>query len=334
MPRTEYRAYISKVTNLKETIDQNLEFVNWKKSLSKDSTVFIKPNFTYPFHKEGVTTNPEVIRCLLEIMKDNSGRVILGESNGGNRSFTADQAFEGHGMPKICKETGTELVNLSKIPYEIVEDTVQGKQVKVLLPKLLLHDVDYFVSLPVLKVHAMTNITLSMKNLWGCHPDTLRCLQHKDLSRKLALITKSLNPQLVLIDGTYALDGHGPMYGTPIKTDLIISANNPVVADALGAAVMQIPLSKVEHILIAEQEKLGTSDLTQVIINEDWTKYSMPFKVNKTVVDTLSQLLFKSEICAKIVMDSPATPYIYSIVSKLRNNDEKNVVDELKKEHQ
>jgi len=329
----EYRAYITKIQNLKQDIQDSLTFIGWKDMVKNDDTVFVKPNFTYPFYKEGITTNPALLRDLLELLKDHASRVIVGESDGGNHSFTADQAFKGHGMHEICKDTGAELINLSTIPAETVEDTIQGKSVRVQLPHLLLHDIDYFISVPVLKVHAMTTVTLSMKNLWGCYPDTMRCLHHKNLSRKLALITRALNPRIVLIDGTYALDGHGPMYGESVKADLLIAANNPVVADSLGTAVMGIPLSKVEHILIAEKEGLGTTALSQVAINEDWRKYGMQFNVNKTIIDRLSWILFNSEICAKCVMDSPMKPIIYGIGTKFRNKDENLVNAQLKRGH-
>ena len=157
-------------------------------------------------------------------------------------------------MVEICKETGVELVNLSKLPSTKVEEEIQGKTVSVKLPKLLLDNVDCFISVPVLKVHVMTSVTLSMKNLWGCYPDTMRCLHHKDLNQKLTLITKALNPQIILMDAKYALDGHGPMYGEAKSLDMILASNNPVVIDALGAAVMGIPLESAEHILVAEKE--------------------------------------------------------------------------------
>ena len=119
--------------------------------------------------------------------------MILGESDGGNHSFTADASFKGHNMPEICKETGVELVNLSNLPSRKVEGSINSKNISVTLPQMLLDDVDCFISVPVLKVHVMTSVTLSMKNLWGCNPDTMRCLHHKNLNEKLALITKVLN---------------------------------------------------------------------------------------------------------------------------------------------
>ena len=112
-----YSAYITDVDKyLKENLLKSLEFIEWKNQVKKESTVFVKPNFTFPYYKEGITTTPELLRNLLEIIKDRADNVILGESNGGNHSFSADDAFKGHGMYEICRDTGVELINLSKLP--------------------------------------------------------------------------------------------------------------------------------------------------------------------------------------------------------------------------
>ncbi len=268
-----YSACVLKITDLKKDIFKSLEFINWKEYVKKDSTVFIKPNFTFPYYKEGITTSPELLKNLLEIIKERTDNIIVGESDGGNHSFSADDAFKGHNMYEICRKTNVDLVNLSKLPSMSIEDKIQGKKVKIQLPKLLLEEVDCFISVPVLKVHVMTKVTLSIKNLWGCYPDTMRCLHHKNLSYKLSLITKLHNPKIVIIDRTYALDGHGPMYGEAKKTDIIISSNNPVAADSIGAAIIGIELKKAEHIRIAEKERLGTTNLEEVEINKDWRKF-------------------------------------------------------------
>ena len=326
-----YSAYVTAIDDLKKDITKSLDFIRWKNQVKKDSVVFVKPNFTYPFYKEGVTTSPELMINFLEILKDRSDTIIVGESDGGKHSFSADDSFKGHRMYDICRETGVELVNLSTLPSKFVEDEIQGRRVKVQLPKLLLEKIDCFISVPVLKVHVMTTVTLSMKNLWGCYPDTMRCLHHEHLSYKLALMTKLLNPKVILIDGTYSLTGHGPMYGEAKKTNLIISSNNPVVSDSLGATVMGVPLKKIEHILVAEKEGLGTTNLTAININDDWNKFKMEFYLKKTLLDRLSVLPFKSGILAKIITDSPCTPIIDQIARFLRTNEEQDVVNDLRR---
>ena len=51
------------------------------------------------------------------------------------------------------------------------------------------------------------------------------------------------------MDAKYALDGHGPMYGEAKRMDMILASNNPVVIDALGTAIMGIPLEIVNILL-------------------------------------------------------------------------------------
>ena len=309
---TKYRAYIDEISeNSKVTLQKGLEFINWDKYIDKNSRVFVKPNFTFPHYKEGVTTSPEFLRCLLELLRSKADMVILGESNGGNHSFSAEQAFEGHNMYEICQETGVELVNLSKLPSRFVEDKIQGKRVKVQLPKLLLEEVDCFISVPVLKVHVMTTISLSLKNSWGCNPDTMRSLHHHNLNYKLALIAKLLGPKIVVIDGTYALNKHGPMYGEPVKTNLVLVADNSVVADALGAMIMGFSPQRVGHIVMAERAELGSANLEDVEVNQHWEQYRRQFQIGKTLIDRVSSLLFHSDALAKLVMNSPLTSAIF-----------------------
>jgi len=319
---SEYVASIIKTSDLKQDVAKILENIGWSNIVRNDSTVFIKPNFTYPYYKEGITTNPEVLRILMGTLKDRCDQVIVGESDGGNRSYSADDAFHGHNMISICKELGVDLVNLSRKPSMYIEEPILNKRVKVQLPKMLLEDVDCFISVPVLKVHVMTTITLSIKNLWGCYPDTMRGLHHKHLSHKLALIVKKVNPQIALIDGTYALDGHGPMFGTPKRQDLLIAANNPVVADGLGSRIMGVPPSQVDHIMVAEREGLGTTDLTDVAIQGSWEEHQQQFSINRTLIDRLSVLNFNSELLPKLVFDSPLSPYVFKITDRLRTREE------------
>ena len=313
-----YSAYIAEVDeDLKGNLIKSLEFINWKRLVKTDSKVFVKPNFTYPHYKEGITTRPELLTDLLEILKDRADNVILGESNGGNHFFTADDAFKGHGMYDICREAGVELVNLSKLPSTFVEDKIQGKRVKVQLPNILLEEIDCFISVPVLKVHAIMTVTLSIKNLWGCVPDTMRYLHHQNLDHKLALIMKSVNPRIVVIDGIYGLDGHGPMYGEPVKMNLIVTSDNPVVADALGASIRGFSPKKIRHIGIAEKEGLGTTNLEEVRINKDWRQYKRQFHIKKTFMDKISVLPFKSDFIARTVFDSSLTPLMSRMVKVL-----------------
>ncbi len=317
--------------DLKASLQRGLQYIDWDRFVNGKSTVFIKPNLTFPRHIEGVTTSPELLRCLLQLLRGKSGRVIVGESDGANHAFTAEESLAGHSLYDICKEEGAEAVSLSKLPSSVIESSVLGKKVKVQLPDLLLNDVDCFISMPVFKVHAMTTVTLSLKNSWGCVPDTMRCLLHQDLAHKLALIAGRLKPRIVIIDGLYSLNRHGPMYGEPVKTDLLLVSDNTVAADALGASVMGFSPASIKHLSLAEKTGLGPLALSDMQINTDWSQYRRQFQVERTLIDRVSSLLFHSELLAKIVMDSALTPLIYKIVGLFRSPDEKRVAGQLGK---
>jgi len=328
--KSKCRVFLERAdSDVKASLQRGLQYIEWDRYIDNKSTVFIKPNFTFPRHIEGVTTSPELLRSLLQLLKGKAGRVIVGESDGANHAFTAEEALEGHGMYDICREEGAEAVSLSRLPSTMVESAVLGKRVKIQLPDLLLNDIDCFISVPVFKVHAMTSVTLSLKNSWGCVPDTMRCLQHQDLSHKLALIAGRLKPRIVIIDGLYSLDKHGPMYGEPIKTDLLLVSDNTVAADALGALIMGFSPASIKHLAVAERAGLGPLSPSNIEVNTDWSKYRRQFHVERTLIDRASSLLFHSGLLAKIVMDSALTPLIYKVVGLFRSSDEKRVAGQL-----
>ncbi len=320
---SELKAYIAQSENVYRNVPNGLDYIRWKDIVGRDDHVFVKPNFTFPCYKEGVTTTPALLEQLLTRLCNRASGVTVVESNGGNNVFTAEEAFSGHGMDAICKDLGVELVNLSNEPTKFISEKVGSKRVKVEIPKLLQSQVDCFVNVPVLKVHAMTSVTISIKNLWGCYPDPMRCLYHNNLDEKLALLTKLWKPSICVVDGTYALDGHGPMFGTPVKMNLLLVANNSVVADTLGTSIMGFKPRSIGHIRKAEDVGLGTTNLDAVTMNVDWRLFRHSFRFTRTVLDYLSLIPFHSGLLARIIFQSPFTSAIREAVSVIRTPEEK-----------
>jgi len=332
-PENKHRAYIAEVdSHLEDTLKAGLEFIQWDKYIAANSTVFVKPNFTFPQYREGITTSPALLKHLLKLLKTRAGRIIMGESDGGNNSFRADEGFRGHGMVEVGRELGVELVNLSSIPSIVVEGEVLGRRVSVPLPRLLLEEIDCFITVPVLKVHAMTGVTLSLKNSWGCVPDSMRGMHHQNLSHKLALIGRSLKPRIVVIDGTYALDKHGPMYGEPVKTNLVVVADNTVAADALGTRLMGFAPDKIAHIAVAAKAGLGSTRLEDLELNQDWRKFRRQFSLERTFIDRISALHFNNDLLAKLIFQSPLTSAIYKVVPLMRTAKEKEIARQMGKQ--
>ena len=307
-----------------ETLEADIrgafERLHWRDYIKSDSRVFVKPNFTLPFFKPGVTTHGSVIEATLAVLKDRASEVLIGEADGGYGSYTAEYALTNHGIPDICKRTGTTMVNISQMERSKVTERINGKPITVTIGKDLL-DVDESISLPVLKVHAVTKVSLSIKNLWGCHPDTLRLLDHKNLEEKLTLIAKSIHLRFALIDGIYGLNIHGPMDGTPVRVGVIMLSDNPVAADATACRLMGFDPAIIKHIRIAADEGLGPCNAGDIDILEDLTVFQQKFRIEPTIVDRLGALTFRSRFLSKIVFDSPLTKPIYRFTGRTHRRE-------------
>ncbi len=139
-----------------------MDYIDLSKAIRGSPKIFVKPNLTFPRHVRGVTTSPDFLRDVLSLLSGYGSEVFVGESNGGYGSFLATEAFEGHGLEEICRETGTTLVNLSALDSAVYTKQIAGKRVSVRLPRFLVEDVNLTVSVPVLKVQAMTMVILSI----------------------------------------------------------------------------------------------------------------------------------------------------------------------------
>ena len=214
--------------------------------VSPGARVALKPNLTYPWYKPGVTTSPEIVRETVRLLRERGAGVAIVESDGGYGAWNAWEAFKGHGLDQIAKETGAELVNLCEEDKEPISFRARGRTYQLPMPVRLLRHTDLFITMPVPKIHAMTGITLAFKNQWGCVPDNMRLRRHYIFNEAIVAINRALKPA-VLSDGTWFLDRQGPMDGDAVRMDLILAASDPGAFDLYVSTLMGYPWRRVAH---------------------------------------------------------------------------------------
>ena len=310
------RVYLgSSTANREQELRAAFEYIGLTAELSAPRKIFVKPNFTFPRPASGVTTSRDMLETTLKLLSESGAEVFVGESNGGYGSFTAAEAFAGQGLFDICKQTGSQPLDLSKQNLEKYSGIVGGKEVSVRLARLLVEEVDFTISLPVLKVHAMTTVSLSMKNLWGCYPTDLRLLEHGELDRKLALISRLIKARFGIVDATYGLDKHGPMEGEARFLGKFIASNDLLALDTACARMMGFNPKRILHLRnLMSYASQSTSFVTTS--NEDLSTYNWGFTLQRDFIDSLSFACFHSDLLAKIVFDSPLTLPIYAMLGR------------------
>ena len=245
-------AVVPSAGRLGEAVRAALEESGVLARVTAGARVAVKPNFTYPSYKAGVTTSPAVIREVVRVLRERTDRIAIVESDGGYGVWAAPEAFAGHQLHQLEAEFGVALVNLCDEPRELIQFSVRGRPYQIPLPTRLLHDTDVFITMPVPKVHSLTGLTLAYKNQWGCVPDTMRLRRHYIFDDAIVAINRALRPA-VLADGTYFLDKNGPMDGEAVRMDLVIAATDAGAFDRYVAELMGVSWRAVSHFRRAVQ---------------------------------------------------------------------------------
>lgn len=315
-----YRAYIADVKDdVKETLHEGLEWIDWGKIIQPGMSVCLKPNFTIPRHRPGVTTSPRLLRALVSILRTRTDHILICESNGGMDSFTAEEAFEGHGVYDLASQYGVHPINLSRMPSTSIRVRSGIKSTHVELPTMLMNDeVDVLITVPVLKTHVLTGVTLGFKNLWGCIPVTRRLLYHSIFNEAIVSIADALNPRLAVIDAMYAMDGSGPMYGDVVEMSTLVVADSVGAADLVGCQLMHIDPLSIPHLHLARGRGL-LPFVEEVTVNvEPQNMNSRRFAVKRSVFEIAAAMAAQSSFATWLIYLSPLSGIKDMILRRLR----------------
>lgn len=291
-------------------------------------TIFIKPNLTYPIYKPGVTTRIEFVRALVHIFIKINPRlqIYIGEGEGGYNSFSMDEALKNMGYFNLEHEfPQVRIINLSKIPSQIVEiDTLQGPY-SLALPKIFFSEIDFSISCPLPKIHCMTKVTLSYKNQWGCLPDIMRLKNHYRFQYLISRISNLLKFQYAFLDGKYGLDNKGPMVGDPVELDWFVAGNSLGAFDMIVAKMMGFNWKNVSYLQIAD--KYGYLPREQDInIIGDINSLQKKFHLKRELWNYPALMAFRSKFLTHLFYFShlakPLHQIMYSVRKKpLENSD-------------
>jgi uncharacterized protein (DUF362 family) len=273
--------------------------------IRESGCIILKPNLTYPFFQKGVTTGPVFLEAVVRVLRDLNRNLVIVESDGGANAWTADQAFQGHGIPDICRTYGATMMNLTKQTRKRVRTEIAGREVEVVLPEPLLRPENYFVTLPVPKVHVMTRVSLGFKNQWGCLPDVKRLRNHPLFPYKVVAINKILNTQLALFDGTYFLNRTGPMRGDAVEMNLVLGGSAGA-ASLVCCELMGIDPQHVPHLSVAMKEGMMPRTLAEIEMNRNDIDSLRKgrFYLQRSVLDWATLLIFRSGLLTWMVYDS------------------------------
>ncbi len=253
-------------------VRNSFDRVNRPKSLFRaGQKVLLKPNLLRAFKPEKcVTTHPVVLEAVCRALRDLSiDEIVLSDSPAfGSLKAVAKEA----GYEPLVKRYGVKIVPLSNPLPLSTEENIPHLKIAGSIKEY-----DHIINLPKVKSHCQMTLTLSIKNLFGLvigkRKPVLHCLVKNDkvkFGRLLVDIAKYVNPSLTVVDGIQAMQGQGPMNGTPYPLGILASGEDLTALDRVLAEILGVPLEKVYALEAARQKMFGAYELEDIeLIGED-----------------------------------------------------------------
>ncbi|RPH52269.1 MAG: DUF362 domain-containing protein [Desulfobacteraceae bacterium] len=255
----------------------------------KGKRILIKPNAArLASPGEGITTHPSVVSATIDCLRENGAKdIVIGE--GCIFGVDARDAFRMTGMEEISEKKNVKLIDMDRFgPAE--RAIPNGKLLKKVKVSSMLKDFDWIVSIPVMKTHMHTRVSLSIKNmkglLWRREKAKLHHLRsnkkitrgYKELDFGIAEMAAVLMPDLAVIDGTVGMEGMGPAYGKPKKMGIVLVSDSPVSADAVASRLMGFAPEEIPYLQLSAEKGLGEIQLQNISVEpQDYLKWEDPF---------------------------------------------------------
>ncbi len=226
----------------------------------------------------GITTHPQVVAAAIDAFREAGANVAVGESP--ITGVTMFDAFESSGTTAVAKIRNCPLIDMDVRRYVTCEIPA-GIAMKSLRVCREITEYDIIVSIPVMKTHMHTGVTLSVKNMKGClwrrskvdfHmlpqlPDH----EEKPLDIAIADMFSVLHPHLSIIDGTIGMEGLGPSAGKPKSLGVVLVGVDAFATDSFACAIMGIRTQDIPHLRIGSQRGYGIIDLDSIdVYPQNW----------------------------------------------------------------
>lgn len=238
-----------------------------KAFVKKGQTVVVKPNIGWDVSPERAgNTNPLLINRIIKHCFEAGAKDVYVFDH------TCDdwkRCYSNSGIERAAKDAGAKVVSGASEGYYQEVTVGKGSSLKNAKVHELILGSDVFINVPVLKSHGSAELTIGMKNLMGIVWDR-RYWHRNDLHQCIADFASFRKPNLTVVDAYYVMKKNGPR---GVSTEDVMTMKSQIIGkdivavDAAAARLFGVSPTDIDYIKIAEEMKLGTTDLGKLSIN-------------------------------------------------------------------
>jgi uncharacterized protein (DUF362 family) len=233
----------------------------------RGKTVLLKPNLVDYIPGNHINTHPLLVAAAVECFRHLGAKsVVVGEGPGYQRD--TEMVLVESGFAEELRQLKVPFVDLNRdeLVATMLLATYTGMK-RLWLPQTVLQ-ADFVVSMPKVKTHHWSGVTLSMKNMFGVVPGgkygwPKNLLHWKGIQESILDVCATVPVHFAIADGIVAMEGNGPLNGHPRALNRIVLADDSVAADATCARLMGFDPARITHIRIGSQF-LGNASVDRI----------------------------------------------------------------------
>jgi len=218
----------------------------------RGKSILLKPNIVEYIPGKPVNTDTQLIGAAVEaFLRLDAASVTVGEGPGHHRD--TDLLLYETGLSDQLAHRKIGFVDLNR--DDLIKTKLQANYSDLghlWLPRTVLAS-DFIVSMPKVKTHHWTGVTLSMKNMFGIIPGSRygcpkNVLHWAGIHESILDICATVRPHFVIADAVIGMEGDGPLNGTARRMNQIVLSDDPVAADVMSARAIGVMPEQITYI--------------------------------------------------------------------------------------
>jgi len=241
-------------------------FGGWETLVRRGDHVLVKPNCICSAPPtQPAQTHPAVILALCRQLLDYGAKPFVGDSPAWG---TLHGALRQLGIVDELSRLGVPIVPFKRA---VRADNIDGKVFKKLTVDAAALEADAIVNLPKLKAHRQVLLTVVIKNMFGCVNGRRKALWHVKVGgyenyfgRMLVETYDLLRPVINIVDAVVAMEGKGPIKGTPRHVGLLLAATDGPALERVMADLVGLKPARLPTLQAARELGVGTPYLDKI----------------------------------------------------------------------
>jgi uncharacterized protein (DUF362 family) len=230
--------------------------------------VLLKPNFVEYDRHSVINTDPRLVAAAAEAIREAGAAEVLVAEGPGHRRDTR-YVIASSGLADALGDAHISFTDLNLASAQ--SRTLRSRYTplgEIWLPNVVA-DADIVVSMPKMKTHHWAGVTLSLKNCFGCLPGRVygwpkNALHWVGIDNAILDVAAAVRPAYAIVDGIVAMEGNGPIQGTPVDAGVLVFGDDPVATDTVTASMMGFDPTRIAYLHEAARF-LGQGDLDRII---------------------------------------------------------------------